>query len=342
MPKSARRDIVFLHVPKTGGTAVRNALVRAAGARAVLYDYGGHSEETSPQIRAALYADGVDAAGVVPDDLRDRLEAPHGVLLSGHFQAAKYWGQFHPESFVTFLRDPVDRIVSEYNHLVRHRGLEQTLDDFVSRSRHRRHLTYLFRDVDPLAFGFVGFTDSFEADITALARIVGAPLAVARENEGSYDPALVERLADPDYREWIRRKLGNDAKLYRALKNRFAHQRAQREARLAGSRAYAGRVRLAPGGRLVGFAVHRRVEAIVDIEIAVGDTVAARLPADLCRPYLKALGLSRTGVGAFSVALRPLLRAAGVRGPRPSVTVRVAGTGIELAGSPVTVRRRLF
>jgi hypothetical protein len=76
MPASPgpRRDIVFMHIPKTAGTSLRFALAAQAGKRAVLLDYGP-APETSPVLR--------DPA--VAADLRAHVAAPQGLLLAGHF-----------------------------------------------------------------------------------------------------------------------------------------------------------------------------------------------------------------------------------------------------------------
>lgn len=334
MQKSARRDIVFLHVPKTGGTAVRNALVRALPDRRVLLDYGPHAAETSPEIRALVYR---EAVASVPSDFRRRIDDGRGILLVGHFRARRYWPHFHAESFVTVLRDPVERLVSEYNHLVRRRDLAQPLEEFAAVSRPRM-LATLLRGVSPRRFGFIGFTDSLETDIARLSELVGRPVDLQRENEGTYDAGLAARLAEPAFRAEIARHIAEDEELYRRLRRGLSRRREPAAAGPADPADFAGRVRLAEGGTLVGFAVHRRIETILEVEILADGKVIDRVPADRHRPYLRTLRLARSGVGGFVVPLR--------RGParwlklagRTRLTVRIAGTGVELAGSPIDLR----
>jgi hypothetical protein len=330
-----QRDIVFLHVPKTGGTAVRTALVGGCRDRRVLFDYGAAEKQTTPALREALYRDGHEGDGAT---LRRRLDDRRGLLLAGHFKATKYWDAFHPDSFVTFLRDPIDRLISEYNHYVERRGMATPIEEFLDKTMFRRHVTYLFRGVDPAEFGFVGFTETFEDDMRALSAKLGRPLAAIRENEGAYGPELREKAADPVFRKHVRRLVSEDHDLYRRLRNRYEKLRTRRLAALADTAGYRGRVRLARGGRLVGYAVHRDVEAVLELEVHAGGRLVTRVRADRYRPWLSASGRSRSGVGGFEVPLRRLLLAAGRPFLPATASVRIAGTDLELPGSPVRLR----
>lgn len=330
-----QRDIVFLHVPKTGGSAVRTALVRGCRDRRVLFDYGAEEKQTTPALRDALYGEGHTGDGVT---LRRHLDDRRGLLLIGHFNAVKYWDAFHPSSFVTFLRDPIDRLISEYNHHVERYGATLELEAFVATTRFARHVSYLFRGVDPAEFGFVGFAETFDDDMRTLSQWLGRPLTATRENEGTYVPGLREKASDPDFRKHVRRLVATDHDLYRRLRHRYDKLRTRRLAGLAETAGYRGRVRLAPGGRLVGYAVHRDVEAILELEVHAGGRLVTRVRADRYRPWLKTSGRSRSGVAGFEVPLRRLMLASGRPFLPATASVRIAGTDVELPGSPVRLR----
>jgi len=330
-----RRHVVFLHVPKTGGTAVRNALARALTDHRRLFDYGAQTAETSPEIRAHVYGTTPPA---VPDDFLDRVDDGRPILLAGHFRGARYWPHFSAESFVTFLRDPVDRIFSEYNHLVRHRGLDQTLEDFAARAR-PRIITKLLEKTDPMGFGFIGFTDTIAEDSARLSEFVGCEITVERENEGHYLPEVAERAADPAFREWIAAQIGGDLELYRRIRERFwrRRRRVERHGRTAG--VLRGRIRRFGDAGVVGYAVNPGRETMLPVEVRIAGNLVATVTADQRCPALKTRALSRTGFGGFAVSLAPWLEPAG-KDHGEVVTVRFADTGEELAGSPIRVAGR--
>src|SRR5690348_12726604 len=106
-----RRDVVFMHIPKTAGTSLRLALEQTLKDHLVLRDYGDEPE-TTPELYELVYQRGRLC------EFRERFnEKDRGILLTGHFPtvegnrsaprgAARYWEYFNAESFITFLRHP--------------------------------------------------------------------------------------------------------------------------------------------------------------------------------------------------------------------------------------------
>jgi hypothetical protein len=113
-----RRDVVFMHIPKTGGTSVRIALEQTLRGHLILQDYGA-DPLTTPALYRLVYEE-----RRLPE-FRAHFSRQRGILLSGHFPAihgtqgaSRYWDFFNAESFATFLRDPIDRIYSESAHRI--------------------------------------------------------------------------------------------------------------------------------------------------------------------------------------------------------------------------------
>lgn len=110
-------QLVFIHLPKTGGFALHAALARALPPRLVLR-IGDAAEQRGfrslPPAQAARYA-----------------------LISGHVTLAEALDRARPDArFVTVLRDPVARLVSAFNYMAswpdhplhaqfRHRGFAE-------------------------------------------------------------------------------------------------------------------------------------------------------------------------------------------------------------------------
>jgi hypothetical protein len=203
-----RRDILFVHVPKTAGTSLRSMLYARPGGRLLLNDYGARS---SPPIRA-LYGPPQRFAA-----LRETVEAPGGFLVYGHFPARRYWASFNADSLITLLRDPVARVVSEWNHHVTRNGRQAGLLDYAEQPDNRNRMA---RMLGPhwRGFGFVGLTERYEAGLAQLSAHTGIPLEAEKRNAGSYPEGSVRPdRAAPEILARIAGWNAEDAALYAAV-----------------------------------------------------------------------------------------------------------------------------
>lgn len=96
------RNLVFLHIPKTAGSSFNSML---------LNNYGS-------EFFSCCQADGSHAAGVRLFSAMQQKEKSKYRCISGHFQlnflSSIPW-KYH---FETFLRNPIDRVVSLYNYYI--------------------------------------------------------------------------------------------------------------------------------------------------------------------------------------------------------------------------------
>jgi hypothetical protein len=111
--------LLFIHLPKTGGTALRNALKDAfePARSAFVYGAGDLDESISRAAFEALSADELD-----------RLR-----LVMGHFRYGIHQQIRRPYRYATLVRQPVDRVVSLYYHYLNLPGVR-----FLSRNYRER------------------------------------------------------------------------------------------------------------------------------------------------------------------------------------------------------------
>jgi hypothetical protein len=138
--------LIFLHVPKTGGTSLRE-IFRGWFGTGLLEHYAGAHDGSLP----------------VRHDVSALLSASRPVVIYGHFNRGRRFGvdDYYPEvrQFVTVLRDPFERAVSGYFHIVRRHQANPTLPAPSESLRQ-----YLKRKRDGVIGFFPGFitADNYE------------------------------------------------------------------------------------------------------------------------------------------------------------------------------------
>lgn len=101
----------FVHMPKCGGSSVRQSLERLIGSDNLLLDYGG-----------VPGPDEVSRYRTLIDYVDNPVSLEPGSCVYGHFRPVKYLGSLGPLtddiSVFTILREPIDRLVSHYCYLI--------------------------------------------------------------------------------------------------------------------------------------------------------------------------------------------------------------------------------
>ena len=220
--------LIFVHVPKTAGSSLRGELVRRlAPAVDIVVDYTDMTR---------LFRDKMD------DAVAAFLAGPAAVVrfASGHVMG-RHVAQMRaamPEArFITFLRDPVERVVSDYLHQrsPRHPGHERfretfpRLEDYAAfrpeANKAAQHLispaVYAARDPEECVeymmrtYAFIGVQEMYPISFRTLIALAGEPAWPSlRENVGTGDAA--DREVPPELATRIRAANPLDAALYDA------------------------------------------------------------------------------------------------------------------------------
>jgi Galactose-3-O-sulfotransferase len=172
--------VIFLHLPKTAGSTLRGIIERQYGSRSILPLYESKFGE--------------ELAAIPPNQM-DRLR-----VVMGHFYFGAHASLSKPSTYITVLRDPIDRIISRY-YFVRRSPLDPVYDAVREMSLKEFAETYCDNDqtrllagkYDGLSFGrcsddemldiakrnltkyfaVVGITEEFDRSLILMKRILG-------------------------------------------------------------------------------------------------------------------------------------------------------------------------
>jgi len=199
--------LLFVHVPKTAGTSFIHSLEKQFGPGALAYDYGLKSAKTSSIAQQHTYQNPDPEAfyqSVVDSGTR---------VLCGHFPVEKYVAQFGARNTMIILRDPMQRLVSEFLHSTRKNECPLEFPKYY-RDEYYINRQWDFAGGIPLNdFGFIGITEHYQDSIALANRSFDMSLQV--EKLGMLRPTVefVYEL-DPAMEEEIRSLYAKDFQLY--------------------------------------------------------------------------------------------------------------------------------
>jgi hypothetical protein len=285
--------LLFVHIPKTAGSSFRMGIDRLFGEDASMRDYGLKSSETSDEVHRFVYADrDLWKLGTVLNTGTTR-------MLVGHFPVMRYAGLFDANRIFSIVREPVQRVVSEYGHFVRNYGFKGSLMKFS------RQATFVNKQADMLAgvpleaIGLVGLMERYRDTMRLFEQSFGFRPTLLEENKGREDfcePYVLSPEEENELRQLNRRDLA----LYQRARDIFD----RRVAVAANSEPYVrGQITSIEGGVVRGWAVYDAGETPVVIEVLVDNEVIGSATAAEFRPRLKGLGVGRGGFVGFSFRL---------------------------------------
>ena len=219
----AERPLIFLHIPKTAGTSFLDVLKRVYPTDGVYEIYGEISDR-------------IEKLQALPELERRKINC-----LSGHYKFGLHEDLPGSATYVTFLRDPVERVISHYYYVRRfpgHRLNSAITEDGVSLRG--------YVDLDPELsngqvrmiadgeddtpqdelleqalqnlqnrFPVIGITERFDTSVTVMSHCFDWPSASVyywKRNVSSSRPSVQE--IDPDVRQYIESKNQVDRALY--------------------------------------------------------------------------------------------------------------------------------
>ncbi|MGY2047678.1 hypothetical protein [Methylobacterium sp. JK268] len=200
--------LYFLHLPRTGGAALRDA-ARAAFPGRVLTLYGRDDPETHPVAREIVYE-----RSDLPTPEKLRLIADHiaraGIAVFASHLSAAYLPGFDPDRAFTLVREPVAQVLAAWGES----GAE-SLEAFIEDKAHQNTQTRAFGCADLDRLALVGVAEEYAAFVAALNRRFGLAFQVLHREEPPAPPL------NPALRVYIERLNASDGDLYRRARERW-------------------------------------------------------------------------------------------------------------------------
>lgn len=313
----------FVHIPKTAGTSFRLGARKYLGEAHIWHDYGESQRETAPAVVRWAY------------ERRDhwrlwqtvRQEGVH--LLGGHVPLAKYAHLAGLRECFTFVREPLQRIASDYHHFVRHHGYEGSFQDFYRRSDMVNRQSRFLESTRLEALGFVGITERYADSLALINDLYGWEIPRLRENLG-HDSAEHVYEINADDQEALRALNLEDLRLYEQSLRIFETRLALWK---AGLPFVHGAIQQCLSDRVVGWAWWAGEDMPVEIEVWVNDIRVGGCLANALRPGFIRWGAPR---GAYIGFHLPLDAEPGDR-----IECRVALTGQTLGEQRIAATERM-
>ena len=149
---------------------------------------------------------------------------PHVQVLADHAPVQLYDGLFPEAKRITWLRDPVARVISNFIHAKHYAQISrswaactQNIYEFINYEKQRNVMSFFTAGGDLDRFFFVGIVEHFERDLALLAWRLGWPdgYPVAYRNKAKNPGAKMMLSIDKDVVAAIEKANQQDIELYR-------------------------------------------------------------------------------------------------------------------------------
>lgn len=298
----------IVHIPKTAGTSFRCALQKN-GSVHMLYDYGKEFHESTPVL-----------AGINPKELTpesDIFDTGKFNFICGHVLYDKYAHCVPPDAVFSIVRNPVERIVSEYQHVKRHGGYARSFADFSSSLVQQNKQWKMLGRLEQKLGALIGLTSHYKYFVEVFSNKLGLPMESITAN----------RAPDADAESRINIPPGE-------IKSAYLYNKQDMDFFFEKVRIFSGLVRgagyntipaedtnwnclIAGRKRIVGW-ISRAATDCYFVAISVNGERRAVVSLDQNRDDIYSLGLSEDSVCGFSY---PLALLGAEKGDKVSVGV---------------------
>jgi glycosyltransferase involved in cell wall biosynthesis len=253
-PIELNDNFLFIHISKTAGTSFRIALEKQYS---VWGDYGNKTTETNANIQHHVYDQGQ------PYSLKNQFVTENRTWLMGHVALNKYSDFVSARNIISFVRNPVEQVISHYNHFVTHHGFKGALDEFLQRNSIQNFQSKNLNLLPISLVGFVGITEQYNESLDLINAYYDLNIKPLKINVNNLQVHTRDKLPASTINKIIELSK-KDEKLYQQAQLLFK----QRESLLEKGEEWTyGHFEINPNNMLIGCAYYSHSSDAVELQI---------------------------------------------------------------------------
>jgi hypothetical protein len=264
--KALSHSFLFIHIPKTAGTSFRKS---AEEQYPSIGDYGKESLHTSDIVKEHLYKE--QDIYVFQNAFNKSKQ-----ILSGHFLSQKYIDFVESRHIISFVRDPLEQVVSHYNHHVKQLGYEGGFNDFIIMPRHCNIQSRYLNTLPVSLYGFIGLTAKYQESLNFINKNYGLEIKPKKDNVGPA-PIKTKSMLTVKEVEIIAAHNSEDVLLINQANEIFAQRVAYQENKKPWVYSWSN---ITHNNFLVGCAYYEKLDKAVQLELFINNELINQFKAD--------------------------------------------------------------
>lgn len=217
--------LIFVHIPKTAGTSFKNLLNKVySSTESIIID-------SSEWYRDANFTN-LSNRTCLPGAQQIRPPV-HIKYIVGHFNADRFINLYPAATYITWVRDPIQRLISNYNYYLRGGTYYGQMSDqkrnydlisLETYCTHKLNINAMSQQINmPLSnFKFIGIVEKYEEELARFKKITGIDIV----NDSNYSNINPDKkhvkenyILDEELKEKLINLHDQDYKLYKNCLN---------------------------------------------------------------------------------------------------------------------------